>query len=63
MNDTAIKAYASIWDALADTPQEAAKLKVRSELMNQMSAFIKERGWTQVEAARRFSIPGGHHRH
>jgi predicted XRE-type DNA-binding protein len=41
MNDTAIKAYASIWDALADTPQEAAKLKVRSELMNQMSVFIK----------------------
>ncbi|MGB4948360.1 MAG: helix-turn-helix transcriptional regulator [Candidatus Competibacter denitrificans] len=48
--------YATVWEALADTPQEAANLKARSELMNQLSAFINTHGWTQVEAARRCGI-------
>lgn len=48
--------YATVWEALADTPQEAANLKARSELMNQLSAFINTQGWTQVEAARRCGI-------
>jgi|GEM_PF-5985979 len=29
--------YASVWDAIADTPEEAANLRVRSELMDQTS--------------------------
>ena len=56
MNDIVTETYASVWDALADTPQEAANLKVRSELMSQIAAFIRERGWTQVEAARRCGV-------
>ena len=56
MNDAAPETYASVWDALADTPQEAANLKVRSELMSQITALIRERGWTQVEAARRCGV-------
>ena len=51
-----IETYATVWEALADTPQEAANLKARSELMSQLSAFIGARGWTQVEAARRCGI-------
>lgn len=54
MNDT--ETFASVWDAIADTPQEAANLKARSELMGQIAALVRERGWTQVEAARRCGV-------
>lgn len=43
--------YASVWDALADTPEQAANLRTRAELMQQIAAIIKKEGWTQVEAA------------
>jgi predicted XRE-type DNA-binding protein len=56
VNDTTTETFANVWDALADTPQEAANLKVRSELMSQIAAFVRERGWTQVEAARRCGV-------
>lgn len=56
MNDTTTETFASVWDALADTPQEAANLKVRSELMSQIAALVEARGWTQVEAARRCGV-------
>ena len=54
MNNT--ETYASVWDAIADTPQEAANLKARSELMSQIAALITARGWTQVEAAYRCGV-------
>jgi predicted XRE-type DNA-binding protein len=56
MNDTTTETFANVWDALADTPQEAANLKVRSELMSQIATLVRERGWTQVEAARRCGV-------
>ena len=43
--------YASVWDAIADTPEEAANLRVRAELMDKITAIIEESGWTQVESA------------
>jgi predicted XRE-type DNA-binding protein len=48
--------YASVWDALADTPGQAANLRARSELMQQIAAFVKHQGWTQAEAARRCGV-------
>src|SRR5438034_9448828 len=47
-----VKTYASVWDALADTPEQAANLRARAELMQQIGAIVKKRGWTQMEAAR-----------
>ena len=46
-----IESFDSVWDALADTPQEAANLRARSDLMRQISAIIKDSGWTQAVAA------------
>lgn len=46
-----IDAYASVWDALADTPEQAANLRARSELMGQIAQLVKEGGWTGAEAA------------
>ncbi len=50
------ESYASVWDAIADTPEEAANLRVRSELMDQLTAQVEKNGWTQVEAARRCGV-------
>ena len=45
------KEFASVWDALADTPEEAANLRVRSELMRQIADIVSASGWTQGQAA------------
>ena len=47
---------ASLWDALADTPEQAANLRARAELMQQIAAIVKESKWTQVEAAAQCGI-------
>ena len=47
-----IESYTSVWDAIADTPAEAANLRARAELMQQIVALLKRKGWTQVEAAK-----------
>jgi predicted XRE-type DNA-binding protein len=39
-----------VWDALADTPEQAANLRARSGLMRQITGVIEENGWTQMEA-------------
>ena len=46
------ESYASVWDAIADTREQAANLRARAELMQKIAAFLKEHGWTQAEAAR-----------
>jgi predicted XRE-type DNA-binding protein len=48
--------YASVWDALADTKEQAANLRARAELMQQIAEVVKGSGWTQVEAATRCGI-------
>ena len=48
--------FASVFDAIADTPQEAANLRARAELARQIKSVIKDRGWTQEEAATRCSV-------
>jgi len=48
--------FASVWDAIEDTPAAAANLKLRSALMITLEAQIERRGWSQAEAARRFGV-------
>ena len=47
---------ASVWDALADTPEESANLRTRAELMQQIAAIVEESGWTQTEAAEKCGV-------
>lgn len=56
MNKRNLDRYDSVWDALADTPQQAANLRARAELMQKIAAIVNESGWTQVEAARRCGV-------
>lgn len=45
-----------MWGALADTPEQAANLRARTELMQKIAAIVAENGWTQAEAARRCGV-------
>ncbi len=56
MTRTKTESYASVWDALADTAEESANLKVRAELMEQIAALVQQSGWTQSEAARQCGV-------
>ena len=46
-NDT----YQNVWDAIADTPEQAANLRARAELMEKISVIVMQKNWTQAEAA------------
>lgn len=56
MKKKTVDRYDSVWDALADTPEQAANLRARTDLMQKIAAIVKEQGWTQVEAARRCGV-------
>jgi predicted XRE-type DNA-binding protein len=51
-----VETFASVWDALADTPEQAANLRARSTLMRQIAAIVKDSHWTQTEAAQRCGV-------
>jgi len=48
--------FASVWDAIEDTPQQAASMRARSELMMSLTEVIRERGMTQGDAAAFFGV-------
>ncbi len=48
--------FASVWDAIEDTPQEAARMKARSALMMELSTVIQSSGMTQSDAAALFGV-------
>lgn len=43
--------FRSVWDALAETPEEAANMRARAALMRRVADLIASKGWTQAEAA------------
>lgn len=48
--------FVRVWDAIEDTPQQAASMRVRAELMMAMQSWVKASGKTQAEAARLFGV-------
>ena len=48
--------FASVWDAIEDTPQQAACMRARSELMMSLSEVIRGRGMNQDAAAELFGV-------
>ena len=48
--------YASVWDAIEDTPAEAENMKLRSQLMMALKEVIAAKGLTQSEAAQLFGV-------
>lgn len=48
--------FASVWDAIEDTPQQAASMTARSELMRALQSWIEDEGLNQATAARLFGV-------
>ena len=48
--------YRTVWEAIADTPQEALNLKLRSDLIDALTRRIQTEGWSQTEAAKRLGV-------
>ncbi|WP_432744306.1 helix-turn-helix transcriptional regulator [Methylobacter sp. G7] len=48
---TNTETFNSVWDAIANTPEQAANLQARAELMQQITAIIKANDWKQADAA------------
>ena len=48
--------FSSVWDAIEDTPQQAASMRARSELAMALQEWVKLEGLTQIVAARLFGV-------
>jgi len=48
--------FASVWDAIEDTPAEAENMKLRSALMIALKQHIARTGLSQSQAAKRFGV-------
>ena len=50
------KRYASVWDAIEETPAQAESLKLRSALMLALKQHIESEGLSQTKAAKVFGV-------
>ena len=48
--------FADVWDAIERDPIERQRLKIMSDLMDDIEHHVEQRGWTQKEAARHFGV-------
>lgn len=48
--------FANVWDALENTPQEAASMSMRSNLLIAVEQRVRSWNLTQAEAAKRLGI-------
>ena len=48
--------FASVWDAIEDTPAEAEDMKLRSKLMMQLQAHISRTGMSAADASQLFGV-------
>ena len=46
----------SVWDDIADTPEEAENLKVRAALIRAIRGRVTEIGWSQAAAAQNLGL-------
>ena len=50
------KRFESVWDAIEDTPQQAASMRARAHLIIELAELIQQQGWTQKMAAEKFGV-------
>ncbi len=51
-----LQTFANVFDAIADTPAEAANMKARSELLSALTARVRSWDMSQDAAAERLGI-------
>jgi predicted XRE-type DNA-binding protein len=55
-DDMDVQSFASAWDAIEDTPEEAANMRLRSELLTAVEQEVRSWGLTQTKAAKRLGV-------
>lgn len=50
------KRFASVWDAIENTPEEAVNMKLRSGLMMELAAHVARADLNQSQAAKLFGV-------
>ena len=45
------ESFSNVWEALEDTPEQAANMEARSRLMMEIARIIRKNGWKQIDAA------------
>lgn len=50
------KQFASVWDAIEDTPEEAENMKLRSALMMALKQHLTRTKMSQAQAAKLFGV-------
>jgi len=48
--------FASVWDAIEETPAQAENMKLRAALMSALDHHMRRQGWSQSEAAQRLGV-------
>jgi predicted XRE-type DNA-binding protein len=48
--------FASVWDAIGDTPAQAENMRLRADMMIAIAAHIERAGLTQAQAAEMFGV-------
>lgn len=48
--------FKNVFDAVSDTPEEAANLRIKSAMMNEIRSRVAENHWNQTEAASHLGI-------
>jgi predicted XRE-type DNA-binding protein len=56
MTETTVRTFASVWDALEETPEDAANMRLRSALTTAVRDAIEAWQLTQAQAAKRLKI-------
>lgn len=51
-----MQSFDSVWDAIEDTPAEAANMRLRSELLTAVEQEVRSWGLTQAKAAKRLGV-------
>ncbi len=56
MMDEPVQTFASVWDALEETPEAAANMRLRSELVIAVRSAVERWQMTQAQAANRLGV-------
>ena len=54
--DTILQQFDSVWDAIEDTPQAAANMRARSQIMIAIEQEVRSWDLTQAKAAERLGV-------
>ena len=60
MTDEPVQTFASVWDALADTPEQAANMRLRAELTLAIQGAVEGWGKNRTQAASRLRVTRPH---